>query len=45
VNWLIGVLRSITELKVGLADVVDILTVALRSTRCWRCCGAAARCR
>jgi diadenylate cyclase len=29
VNWLIGVLRSITELKVGLADVVDILTVAL----------------
>ena len=28
-NWLIGVLRSITELKVGLADVVDILTVAL----------------
>jgi diadenylate cyclase len=29
VNWLIGVLRSFTELKVGLADVVDILIVAL----------------
>jgi DNA integrity scanning protein DisA with diadenylate cyclase activity len=29
VNWLIGVLRSLTELKVGLADVVDILIVAL----------------
>ena len=28
-NWLIGVLRSLTELKVGLADIVDIVTVAL----------------
>lgn len=28
-NWLIGVLRAITDLDVGIADVVDILTVAI----------------
>jgi diadenylate cyclase len=29
VNWLIGVLRGITDLDVGLADLIDILTVAV----------------
>jgi len=29
VNWLIGALRSLTDLDVGIADLVDILTVAI----------------
>jgi diadenylate cyclase len=29
VNWLIGLLRGVTDLDVGIADLVDILTVAI----------------
>ncbi len=28
-NWLLGVLRSLTDLSIGIADLVDILTVAI----------------
>jgi diadenylate cyclase len=29
VNWLLGVLRNVTDLSIGITDVVDILVVAL----------------